>query len=347
MTSKEILAEIYQGVRESEDAGGTLLWIMETEKARGLGEDPAPSFVVAHRAEQGGAEPMISPWPGRDREGELEQILASLTPEQRELLRKPIRPGLFSTIEISGEGDQLYAVGGLRPATAAEVSVVLAPGEVFNGEKATGAEPGSAADRLNSGLPAPGGFAAVCDFGVYLCEPTREEAEKALKQLEKDSEDWSDGGEAIRIVPVTAAACPLAKLLEEEQGIFQFEPKSHEKPRFRFYLNDAGELDLHPEQPKAKLPSLDALASQIIAWQAKTFPMVTLSAAFIHFYREVEELSEAPFPGEEMADVFFLLLQCATKAGVNLTEEVAKKFEKNLKRTWKAPDADGVVEHEE
>lgn len=91
--------------------------------------------------------------------------------------------------------------------------------------------------------------------------------------------------------------------------------------------------------------SLDVLIPQITAWQAKTFPTATLSSCMTHLRREVEELASNPKDGEEIADVFFLLLAVANQAGVNLAEEVAKKFEKNLKRKWKEPDAEGVVEH--
>jgi hypothetical protein len=91
--------------------------------------------------------------------------------------------------------------------------------------------------------------------------------------------------------------------------------------------------------------SLDELATKIAAWQAVTFPLATAKSTAEHLRREAVELAASPLDPEEMADVFHMLIAVAGKAGVDLAEAVAKKFEKNLKREWGQPDADGVVEH--
>lgn len=97
-------------------------------------------------------------------------------------------------------------------------------------------------------------------------------------------------------------------------------------------------------------PTLDDLARQIIDWQAVTFPTVTAAASAEHLQREARELAANPADAEEAADVFLMLLSTVERAGVGLDsfrQAVADKLAKNKARTWKAPDAHGVVEHED
>lgn len=97
-------------------------------------------------------------------------------------------------------------------------------------------------------------------------------------------------------------------------------------------------------------PTLDDLARQIIDWQAVTFPTVTAAASAEHLQREARELAANPADAEEAADVFLMLLSTVERAGVGLAgfrQAVADKLAKNKARTWKAPDAHGVVEHED
>lgn len=99
--------------------------------------------------------------------------------------------------------------------------------------------------------------------------------------------------------------------------------------------------------------SLDLLAEQIRQWQNETFPTRDAHAAAHHLRREADELLETFLPehedgrDEEIADVFFLLVAVADRNGTDLSAAVAAKLAKNKLRRWKAPDADGVVEHEE
>ncbi len=117
-------------------------------------------------------------------------------------------------------------------------------------------------------------------------------------------------------------------------------------------------------------PNLNALAESISKWQARTFKGSQPGSAAEHLRREANELwsefwceSVDPEPGrttiytrpkaslnrdsiaEEAADVFFMLVQLSSLIGFDLAEAVAKKYAKNLKREWRAPDAQGVVEH--
>lgn len=95
--------------------------------------------------------------------------------------------------------------------------------------------------------------------------------------------------------------------------------------------------------------SLDGLAREIVEWQAVTFPSATAESSLIHLMREAHELAARPFDVEEAADVFLMLVSTVERAGHGIggfTEAVAAKLAKNRLRTWKAPDAHGVVEHD-
>lgn len=94
--------------------------------------------------------------------------------------------------------------------------------------------------------------------------------------------------------------------------------------------------------------SLDGLALEIAEWQAATFEGATREGAAAHLEQEAAEIRiAAPDDvGEEIADAFFMIVQCASLAGVDLISEVRAKLEKNRARKWpKAPDARGVFNH--
>lgn len=93
--------------------------------------------------------------------------------------------------------------------------------------------------------------------------------------------------------------------------------------------------------------SLDYLAFEIDKWQKKQFPHRSAHSIATHLFKEAKELLDAPTDGEEMADIFMLLVGAASFSGVDLNEAVAAKLEKNKKRVWGKPDADGVVSHVE
>lgn len=91
--------------------------------------------------------------------------------------------------------------------------------------------------------------------------------------------------------------------------------------------------------------TLDALSDDIWEWARVTFPRSTAESWSRHLLKEAHELAAEPTSGEEMADVFHLLVSAARVAGVDLVAEVARKFAINRTRTWGQPDALGVVEH--
>ena len=97
---------------------------------------------------------------------------------------------------------------------------------------------------------------------------------------------------------------------------------------------------------RASVPSLDTLARDIAAWQARTFPQATPSSVAEHLRREAVDLAEQPTSAAEIADVFHLLVAAAEANGHDLVDLVARKFAVNQTRTWGQPEPDtGVVEH--
>lgn len=93
------------------------------------------------------------------------------------------------------------------------------------------------------------------------------------------------------------------------------------------------------------MSTLDTAFTDITAWQAVTFPHATPHSTTRHLLKEATELHADPTDAEEMADVFLMLVAAANASGVDLPAAIRAKLEKNKRRTWGAPDADGVVEH--
>lgn len=100
-------------------------------------------------------------------------------------------------------------------------------------------------------------------------------------------------------------------------------------------------------------PSLDAVLAEVIDWAFETFPTSTPLSAATHLLKEARELAAAPTSAEEIADCLMLaehikarVLELAAAAGVDPARAVAEKLAVCRTRRWKAPDADGVVEHE-
>lgn len=88
---------------------------------------------------------------------------------------------------------------------------------------------------------------------------------------------------------------------------------------------------------------LDLLRDEVIAWANATFTKASPHSKAAHLEREAKELRRDPLDVEEMADVFILL--CHLSDGYDLAGAVRAKLEKNKRRAWGEPDADGVVEH--
>ena len=91
--------------------------------------------------------------------------------------------------------------------------------------------------------------------------------------------------------------------------------------------------------------SFDYLFDEIMEWKRATFPAETQASALAHFMAEASELEACPSDGEEIADCVMLLLSLAAHAGVSLKDEMRAKLEKNRRRKWGEPNADGFQEH--
>ena len=111
---------------------------------------------------------------------------------------------------------------------------------------------------------------------------------------------------------------------------------------------DAG--DMEPELHDGSQPTLQ---ERIAAWARTVFPHDDPDAAtggvLAHFLEEVGEMVVAYNEGgdvrEEAADIMHLLFQLAEFGGFDLLAETERKLAINRKRTWGAPDANGVVHH--
>lgn len=113
-------------------------------------------------------------------------------------------------------------------------------------------------------------------------------------------------------------------------------------PDCRDYLKSRGVEDIRHRED---VSTLDSLAGAIWPWARATFPQATADSWSKHLLKEARELADEPTSGEEMADVFHLLVGLARVSGVDLVGEVARKFAINRARAWGHPDADGIVEH--
>lgn len=90
-----------------------------------------------------------------------------------------------------------------------------------------------------------------------------------------------------------------------------------------------------------------SLQRDVAEWAEQAFPGQTAKSKADHLVDEARELADDPSNGEEMADVFILLLHIAYMGDVDLMLEARKKMAKNRLRQWGPPDARGVCHHVE
>jgi hypothetical protein len=91
--------------------------------------------------------------------------------------------------------------------------------------------------------------------------------------------------------------------------------------------------------------SLGVLLNDFRLWAKVTFPHSTPGSCVAHLAREVEELRANPTDPGEIADVIFLAVDAAQRAGLDLEQLLAAKLAKCKSRKWGESDAEGVVEH--
>ena len=92
---------------------------------------------------------------------------------------------------------------------------------------------------------------------------------------------------------------------------------------------------------------MDTLQDRIFKWGMETFgPGQRANGVYAHLVREIKELGEGPeIDPDELADCTILLFELAGFAGVDLLEEVEKKFKINQDRDWGPIQPDGSVLH--
>ena len=95
---------------------------------------------------------------------------------------------------------------------------------------------------------------------------------------------------------------------------------------------------------------------EVAQWARETFPHATPKTIISHLLREAEELVHAATEpaslraaqlgiAEESADILLLLFHLCDRCSIDLLNATAMKFERNKRRQWGAPDAEGVAEH--
>ncbi len=94
---------------------------------------------------------------------------------------------------------------------------------------------------------------------------------------------------------------------------------------------------------------------KVTQWQKETFPKASLLSKIKHLQEELAELKDAIIKDlhtqeieHEFADCFTLLFGSASTFGMDFKDIIScidSKMEINKKRTWGAPDKDGVVRH--
>jgi len=75
------------------------------------------------------------------------------------------------------------------------------------------------------------------------------------------------------------------------------------------------------------------------------FPDRTDQAMFLKLYGEVAEIVASPGNAGEVADVIIMMLDHASRHGVNAAHAVLMKLATNLERTWRIDPATGVAQH--
>jgi NTP pyrophosphatase (non-canonical NTP hydrolase) len=99
---------------------------------------------------------------------------------------------------------------------------------------------------------------------------------------------------------------------------------------------------------------------RIREWGTPIFTESTVLSTAKHLVKEAHEVLASAYLyssalnvrepraelAEELADVMHLVFHCANAAGIEMSAAFERKFEKNQRRTWQSPDADGIVFHD-
>ena len=88
------------------------------------------------------------------------------------------------------------------------------------------------------------------------------------------------------------------------------------------------------------------LQQRIFDWGRETFGAgQRAGGVYAHLVREIKELADDLYDGEELADCTILLFELAGFAGVDLLDEVEKKHKINEGRKWGGIEENGSILH--
>lgn len=90
--------------------------------------------------------------------------------------------------------------------------------------------------------------------------------------------------------------------------------------------------------------SLEQVFNYVNQWQTRFDGKASVSGLINHLKEEVAEFSEET-DAEELADIFFILFHLCALLDIEPAIEIYNKLQKNKKREWLAPDAEGKVKH--
>ena len=184
---------------------------------------------------------------------------------------------------------------------------------------------------------------------TYLCDTPEEAAEHGGVVLEVEwfpsaagLHNYAPGCWQVRTYDPIPLRC-VRVLLSDEEVRADLEDMGFDSRRIT--SEGAARIARLLEGQRLMPDSFDYLFDEIMEWKRATFPAETQASALAHFMAEASELEACPSDGEEIADCVMLLLSLAAHAGVSLKDEMRAKLEKNRRRKWGEPNADGFQEH--
>ncbi len=115
-------------------------------------------------------------------------------------------------------------------------------------------------------------------------------------------------------------------------------------------VSEAYELGRQDGKYLSATDDLELVCRAAAKWSMVTFPDQTIGGNLAHLAKEVDEIKKNPDDVFEYADAALLLFDSARLQGIPvlaIIQAMAAKLEKNKKRTWGPPDADGAHHHTE
>jgi NTP pyrophosphatase (non-canonical NTP hydrolase) len=87
------------------------------------------------------------------------------------------------------------------------------------------------------------------------------------------------------------------------------------------------------------------LQDRITRWADVNFPQRTTADILLKLYEEVGEYARDPRSALEMGDVFILLLDVASRNGIDVHKAIEDKMEINESREWRVDENTRIMRH--